>query len=155
MTPSERFLRTFLRVIGTTSLMALPCSMIPYSWMNAIHQRLGMGELPSQPIVGYLARSTCLFYALLGGLLWTLSFDLRRYRPVLCYTGAAVMGFGLLLWEIDFSEGLPLWWSGAEGPINIAFGAIILIISRSGSRQCPDVPTGRSGRHAVGKDGDG
>ena len=31
--------------------------MVPYSWMDAIHQGLGMGKLPDAPIVGYLVRS--------------------------------------------------------------------------------------------------
>jgi hypothetical protein len=47
----------------------------PYSWMNAIHQWLGLGVLPDAPVAGYLARSTSAFYAMLGGLLWVLLFD--------------------------------------------------------------------------------
>ena len=137
MTQRDRFLRVFLRIVGSTSLLALPCAMMPYSWMNAIHQHLGLGGLPPEPIVGYLARSTSLFYAMLGGLFWVLSFDVQRYRPVLCYVGAAVMAFGLLLWGIDFSEGMPLWWSVAEGPITVAFGAIILILSLISHRPTP------------------
>jgi hypothetical protein len=129
MTGQERFLRFFLRIIGTAGLLALPCALMPYSWMNAIHRELGMGQLPGEPIVGYLARSTSLFYALLGGLLWVLSLDLHRYRIVLCYLGAAIILFGLLLWGIDLREGMPRWWSLTEGPLNVAFAAVILIYS--------------------------
>ncbi len=129
MTKQERFLRLLLRIVGSAALLAVFAVLMPYSWMNAIHQGLGMGELPSEPIVGYLARSTSAFYALLGGLLWVLSYDLHRQRIVLCYLGVAIILFGLILCAVDFLEGLPLWWTLGEGTFNAAFGIVILVLS--------------------------
>ncbi len=129
MTSRERFLQLFLRVIGTAALLALPCALMPFTWMDEIHRGLGMGQLPGGPIVGYLARSTSLFYALFGGLFWVLSFDLRQHRTVLCYLGTAMILFGMLLCGVDFLEGMPLWWSLGEGPFNVVFGATILNLS--------------------------
>jgi len=111
-------------------MLALIAVVMPYSWMNAIHNRLGMGELPPEPIVGYLARSTSAFYAMFGGLLWVVSFDLSRHRLVLFYLGVAVFLFGLILFAVDLLEGMPRWWSLTEGPINISFGLLILFLSR-------------------------
>ncbi|MBL7144475.1 MAG: hypothetical protein ISS76_09605 [Phycisphaerae bacterium] len=130
MTNHERFLKVFLRIIGTVALTALGAVAMPYSWMDAIHQGLGMGELPSEPIVGYLARSTSAFYAMLGGLMWVVSFNLYRHRLVLCYLGAAIIFFGAALLAIDIAEGLPLHWILFEGPLNTAFGIYILVVSR-------------------------
>ncbi len=130
-TASERFLRIMLRAIGSVSLLALPFVAVPYSWMNAIHAALGMGALPSEPVVGYLARSTSAFYALLGGLLWVVSFDLRRYRPVLCYLSVAVFLLGVLLLIVDWMEGMPLFWRLGEGPFVIAMGIGLSIMSRA------------------------
>ena len=87
-----------------------------------------MGELPGEPIVGYLARSASAFYALTGGLLWVVSFDLRRFRPVVCYLGVAFILIGLMLAAVDLGEGMPWWWCLVEGPVNIGFGAAILIL---------------------------
>lgn len=129
MTSQELLLRLLLRVVGSAALLAAPCALMPYSWMNAIHQGLGMGELPADPIVGYLASSTSAFYAALGGLLWVSSLDVRRHRLVLCYLGAAIMLFGLMLLGVDFIKGMPRWWSLAEGPFNIGFGFVILMLS--------------------------
>jgi hypothetical protein len=126
---SDRVLCFLLRYVGGVSTLALVAVFMPYSWMNATHRWLGMGELPSQPIVGYLARSLSLFYALLGGLLWVCSFDLRQHRAVLCYLGAAFVFFGVVLWGVDFVEGMPAWWKDFEGPIVIAFGTVILTLS--------------------------
>lgn len=129
MTNHELLLRLFLRIIGTTSLCAVFAVVMPYSWMHDIHQWLGLGPLPAEPIVGYLARSISAFYALLGGLLWTLSFAPRRHRPVLCYLGAAFVCFGLMVFGIDWVEGLPRFWRLGEGPIVVAFGIVILWLS--------------------------
>ena len=135
----ERFLRTFLRVLGTSALTASFFVCVPNAWMDAIHQQLGLGTLPNVPIVSYLTRSTSAFYALLGGLLWTLSFDLRRHRVVLRYLGVAIVAFGLVLFVVDWQAGLPLWWRLWEGPIDCAFGMVILRlssrISETGPRQ--------------------
>jgi hypothetical protein len=77
-------------------------------------------------VVGYLARSLSLFYALLGGLLVRLSFNPRRFRSVLMYLGAAFVVFGAVTWRVDFAEGLPPFWKYGEGPIDIFYGALIL-----------------------------
>lgn len=130
MTKHERYLQLFLRVIGGAALLALPCVALPYTWMDATHQWLGLGKLPADPIVGYLARSISAFYALLGGLLWTLSFDLRRHRFVLRYLGGAITFFGLILFAVDWLEGLPPFWALWEGPLDAAFGVIILYLTR-------------------------
>ena len=121
----EIFLRFVLRWIGTVSLLALVAVVMPYAWMDATHQWLRMGRLPDQPVVGYLARSVSAFYALLGGLLWMLSFDLPRHRPTLCFLGVAIMVFGAMLTGIDWSEGLPLFWRVWEGPWVMLTGAAI------------------------------
>ncbi|MHC4104697.1 MAG: hypothetical protein ACYSR9_07145, partial [Planctomycetota bacterium] len=90
---------------------------------------LGMGELPSEPIVGYLARSTSAFYAILGGLFWLVSFDLHRHKVVLCYLGIVIIIFGAALFIIDLLEGMPLSWSLTEGPFNLIFGVVIFVLS--------------------------
>lgn len=130
MTKQERLFKLVLRIIGSAALLALFAVVMPYSWMNAIHEWLGMGVLPSEPIVGYLARSTSAFYALLGGLMWVVSFDLQRYRTVLIYIGAGIIFFGAALFVIDMLEGMPLWWSIGEGSFNVAFGVVIFVLAR-------------------------
>jgi hypothetical protein len=126
---SERVLCVLLRYLGSVSLLAMVAVFIPYSWMDATHRWLGMGKLPSDPIVGYLARSLSLFYALLGALLWLCSFDLHRHRAVLCYLAAAFIFFGAVLWGIDYAEGMPAYWKHAEGPMVMVMGAILFTLS--------------------------
>ncbi len=103
---------------------------MPYSWMNAVHEFLGMGTLPDEPIVGYLARSTSAFYAALGAIAWVVSFDLRRYRPLVTGLGVAFLAFGAMLLAVDWIEGLPLWWKVVEGPLVMGFGVLTLSLLR-------------------------
>jgi hypothetical protein len=127
--PPERLLRFLLRYLGSVSLLALVAVFMPFTWMDATHRWLGMGPLPTGPIVGYLARSLSLFYALLGGLLWVCSFDPLRHRQVLCYLGAAFIFFGLVMWGVDVAEAMPGFWRNGEGPFVIIIGGIILALS--------------------------
>lgn len=129
-TNSEKILKLLLRSLGTTSLFALVFVVAPCSWLDSIHSLLGMGQLPDKPVVGYLARSTSALYAILGGLFWTVSFDLERHRLVLRYLGAAITLFGAALLVIDWSEGLPFLWKVWEGPFLMAFGLAIFVLSR-------------------------
>lgn len=136
MTRQDRLLRLFLRIIGTVSLLAVAAVVMPYSWMNAIHQWLGMGRLPDEPIVGYLARSTSAFYALFGGLLWIASTDLHRHRLVLRYLGMAITVFGGTLFAVDLLAPMPFYWSLCEGPIDMGFGVLILALSYRKQTKC-------------------
>ena len=130
MVTSQQILKSVLRLMGSSSLLALIFVAAPYTWMDSIHSMLGMGQLPDNPVVGYLARSTSAFYALLGGLLWVVSFDLGRHRRVLIYLGAAFTSLGVVLLVVDWREGMPPFWTIWEGPFVVVFGLVILFLSR-------------------------
>jgi hypothetical protein len=141
-TPSERILRFLLRYIGSASVLALAAVFMPYTWMDATHRWLGMGTLPTEPIVGYLARSLSLFYALLGGLLWLCSFHPHRHRSVLCYLGTAFIFFGIVMWGVDFVERMPGFWKHIEGPMVIVMGGVLLgLAARLGPEQLATPPS--------------
>ena len=127
---SEQVLKLVLRVMGSSSLLGLIFVVAPFGWMDSIHQGLGMGPLSDDPVVGYVARSTSALYALIGGLLWVVSFDPGRHRRVLIYLGAAVTVFGAALLVVDWVEGLPLAWKLWEGPFVMVFGLTMLFLSR-------------------------
>jgi hypothetical protein len=127
----DRFLILFLRGVGAVSGSAALCAVMPLRFMDAVHRTLGMGPLPGQPIVEYLARSTSAFYALLGALLWALSFDLDRYRPLVHKTGFGLIALGVLLLLTDIQIELPRFWQVAEGPIDTLFGIILVWAGRT------------------------
>ena len=122
---AEKLLRVILRVMGAASMLAIIAVVMPYAWMDTIHQTLEMGPLPDAPIVGYLARSTSAFYALTGGLLILVSHDLTRYRPLIPWIGRGVATMGIILLGVDWIEGMPAPWTFWEGPFVIAYGLLI------------------------------
>ena len=89
MTKSDRALVLLLRIVGVGALFALVAVFMPVSWMAATHRCLGLGEMPTGPVVEYLARSVSAFYALMGALCLVLTTDLERYRPLVRFLGLA------------------------------------------------------------------
>jgi len=137
MKSPERILVWLLRVSGAMTLTALGAVFMPYEWMNLIHQRLGMGELPHIPIVGYLTRSVSALYALHGALLIFVSLDVRRYLPVVRFLGVAGVVMGVLLFGLDRAVGMPVPWTNGEGPFVVAISVVILVLAGRVKTQTP------------------
>lgn len=128
-----------LRVLGGFALGAIPAIFLPYSWMNAIHDFMGLGELPNTPIVSYLARSLSLFYALFGAVTIFASFDLRRYRSLVTLLAVLSVIVGITLFGIDYCSEMPLHWTLLEGPFTIVVGIAILWLQRIAATTVSDL----------------
>ena len=126
MQSAEKVLAWLLRVAAFVTLTALIPVVMPHEWMDAIHRGLGLGELPRAPIVGYLTRSCSALYAYHGALVLFISFDVRRYLPVIRCLGWLSVGFGAVMIGIDWGVGLPRMWIVGEGPFLIALGAVVV-----------------------------
>ncbi len=126
----ERDLRIFLRVSGTISLLAIFAVFMPRSMMDAAARLLGLGSMPATPIFEYLARSESALYAIMGAMLWVLSFDIRRFRPLIVAYACFYLLFGVTMFGIDWRIGLPTWWIAIEGPIVVILGTATLVLLR-------------------------
>jgi hypothetical protein len=73
-------------------------------------------------VVEYLARSVSAFYALFGALCLAVASDLKRYRPVVRFLGAAFALLSMVLLGVDLAAGMPWWWSAPEGPGGVVCG---------------------------------
>ena len=123
-------LQLFLRVFAIAPMTAVFAAVLPIGVMDDIHQAIGLGKMPEGPIVEYLARSTSMFYAIHGALLWYLASDLRRYRDLFWFYLWISLAFALGLFLTDLSAGLPLRWTLAEGPFVAAFTGLIMVLFR-------------------------
>src|SRR5262249_51025651 len=133
MTKSDRALVILLRyLLGIPGLFALVAVVMPVSWMAATHRWLGLGEMPTGPVVEYLARSVSAFYALVGALCLAVAADLERYRPLVRFLGVAFALMSLVLLGVDLAAGMPWWWSASEGPGGVVFGALLFLLARPG-----------------------
>src|SRR5262249_25937500 len=103
---------------------------MPPHWMDVGHKWLGLGPIPQEPIVGYLARSASALYALHGAMVLFMSFDVERYAPLIRFMGLAALVHGAVILGIDFFEGLPALWRYGEGPAFAAARVAVLWLQR-------------------------
>src|SRR5215471_14893606 len=118
MTNADKALVLLLRIVGVPALFALVAVFMPSSWMAATHRWLGLGEMPTGPVVEYLARSVSAFYALMGALCLVLSL------------GVAFALMSVVLLGVDLAAGMPWWWTASEGPGGVVFGALLFVLAR-------------------------
>ena len=130
MTKADKVLVLLLRIVGVGALFALLAVFMPVSWMAATHRWLGLGEMPTAPVVEYLARSLSAFYAVFGALCLLVASDLGRYRPLVRFLGVAFALLGLVMLGVDVGAGMPWWWSAFEGPAGVGVGALMFYLAR-------------------------
>ena len=129
MPRADKVLVFLLRLVGVGSLLALVPVVMPFSWMVATHRWLGLGEMPTGPVVEYLARSLSAFYALVGALCLVVATDLERYRPLVRFLGVAFALMSVVLLDVDLAAGMPWWWTASEGPGGVVFGALLFVLA--------------------------
>ena len=131
MIRSEWLLKIVLRVTGVACLFATVAVFMPTCWMQCVHEWLGLGELPTQPVVVYLARSTSAFYAILGGLILIISSDIRKYSGIITYVAVIALVFSVVMLVIDVVIKLPMFWIVGEFLSAFPLGVIILVLQRN------------------------
>jgi hypothetical protein len=127
----RRLLVLLLRFAGGLTVTAFLAMLMPTDWMVSTHRALGLGELPRQPVVEYLARSASALYGFHGVLLLLVARDPVRHHSIVRFIGWMNIVFGALMVGIDGHAGLPWWWTVAEGPPIAAFGVVVLLLSRT------------------------
>ncbi len=129
-----------LRGLGAVNFAAAVAVIAPRSWLAGCHELLGLGPFPAAPIAGYLARTTSLWFASFGILLWFVSRDTPRYSQLIAFLGWAMAIQGVVVFAIDCSEGLPIWWIAIEGPTCLLLGISLLAFQKS-ERNSSEVST--------------
>ena len=124
----HRLLAGALRTIGVVDMTAVALPFLPDAWITACHAWLGLGPLPTEPIVGYLARSASVMYALHGLMVFYVSFDMPRYWSLIRLLAITAIIHGALMSLIDYRVGMPWWWSLLEGPCFAATGMAALVL---------------------------
>ena len=126
---AERWLVFLLRLVGGVCLLAVVSLWMPRNWIDAGHRWLGLGAFPAEPIAEYLARSVSLLCAFYGGLLIVLSFNVRRFNPLIRYQASAVMLLAACGVVVGHWAGLPWWFAGADAVACWAYGFPMLVLT--------------------------
>jgi hypothetical protein len=127
----QKVLSWLLRVAGACEVLAFAAVIMPQSWMESTHAWLGMGKMVTGPVTIYMIRQASYTYGLHGIFLWILASDVQRYRPLVIFTGISFLLAGLVFFLIDYTSGLPLWWSISDALAVATFGASVLWLTRS------------------------
>jgi hypothetical protein len=128
---AERLLFRLLQFNAGILLLALPCALLPFAWMDSIHREaLGLGSLPDVPLTKYMARSLSLVYGMHGVVLLTVVLNWERCRPLVPLLAWMHVAFGFMMLAVDLDAGLPWWWCVSEGPGLIGYGLLVLAVCR-------------------------
>src|SRR5262245_40010187 len=76
----QRFQAWLLRLAGLAEILAFMAVVMPRSWMEIAHAWLGMGEMPSGPVVMFMIRQASFTYGMHGISLWVIASNVERFR---------------------------------------------------------------------------
>lgn len=117
-----------LRLAGSFEILAFIAVLLPRSWMEISHSWLGLGEMPGGPLTMFMIRQASYSYGMHGVSLWVLSINVNRFRPLVKLNGIAYLLAGPVFFVIDYSSGMPMWWTIADSLGCALMGAALLIL---------------------------
>ncbi|HET6889929.1 MAG TPA: hypothetical protein VFH31_02405 [Pyrinomonadaceae bacterium] len=130
MVSSERLQIWLLRLTGLTEILAFIAVVMPRSWMEISHEWLGLGEMPGGPIIMFMIRQASYAYGMHGISLFILASNITRFRPLIIFNGISFLLAGLVFFLIDYTYGMPLWWTLVDSLGCGFFGAAVLWLNR-------------------------
>ena len=118
-----------LRATAVLLLLAFVGAALPESWMKAVYERGVLGPWPGGALLVYLARVVSILYGFHGLLALYLSFDVRRYLPLIRFM--ALVGFLLapVMFAVVWTAGLPTVWAVSEPTSILLISALWYVAS--------------------------
>jgi hypothetical protein len=130
-----RLQRWLLRVAAIVQFTALPGVILPREAVEKLSWLMGLGQPPLVPLMIYMAGGCAYVSLAVGVLLWIISNDVVRYRPLVIMSGwISLIGGPGFLW-IDYQSGLPHWWTAMDSLSCLIIGAALLWVCRSRKRR--------------------
>lgn len=122
-----------LRLVGLIEVLAFVAVIMPRSWMEASHSWLGLGQMPEGSVLMFMIRQASYAYGMHGISLWILASDVKRFRPLLLLNGFSFLLAGPVFFIIDYTTGMPWWWTVADSLSCAFFGVALLWLTPKGS----------------------
>jgi hypothetical protein len=119
-----------LRLVASFELLAFIAVIMPRSWMETSHAWLGLGVMPAGSVLMFLIRQASYTYGMHGISLWLIASDVKRFRPLVLLNGISFLLAGPIFFIIDYTAGMPMWWTATDGPSCGLFGLAMLWLSR-------------------------
>ena len=115
-----------LRLTGAIEILAFVAVVMPQSWMETAHLWLEMGQMPDGPVVMFMIRQASYAYGMHGISLLILASDVDRFRPLIVFNGISFLLAALVFFLIDYSAGIPMWWTLVDTLGCLFFGGALL-----------------------------
>jgi hypothetical protein len=119
-----------MRLAGVVEILAFIAVVMPRSWMETSHTWLGLGEMPAAPVLMFMIRQASYTYGVHGISLLVLASNVERFRPLVILNGIAFLVAGPVFFLIDYTSGMPWWWTIADPLSCLTFGAALLLLNR-------------------------
>jgi len=126
---SQRAQAWLLRLAGAVEILAFFAVVMPQSWMETAHLWLDMGQMPDGSVVLFMIRQASYAYGMHGVSLWLLASDVERFRPLIILNGISFLLAGPVFFLIDYSAGMPMWWTVGDTVACLFFGIALLWLS--------------------------
>lgn len=103
--------KLLLRLTGAIEILAFIAVIMPRTWMEISHEWLGLGAMPPGAVLMFLIRQASYTYGMHGISLWVLALDVKRFRPLIILNGVAYLLASPVFVTIDYTAGMPVWWT--------------------------------------------
>jgi hypothetical protein len=123
-----------LRATAVLLLLALVGAAMPESWMKAVYEWGGLGPWPGGALLVYLARAVSILYGFYGLLALYLSFDVRRYLPLIRFMALVSFPVAPVMFLVIWTAGLPTVWAVGEPTSIVVISALWYVAARSAER---------------------
>jgi hypothetical protein len=118
-----------LRIAGACEILAFFAVIMPRSWMEISHAWLGMGEMPNGPVLMFMIRQASYTYGMHGVSLCVLASDVSRFRKLIILNGIAYSLACPIFFWIDYTTGMPWYWTLIDSLGCGFFGAGLLFLN--------------------------
>ena len=115
-----------LRLAGAVEILAFVAVVMPRSQMEAAHRWLGLGQMAGGSIIMFMIRQASYTYGMHGISLWVLATNVERFRPLVILNGIFYLLAAPIFFVIDYTSGMPLWWTLGDTFGCGFFGAALL-----------------------------
>ncbi len=126
----EKLQAWLLRITGATEILAFISVVMPRAWMESSHMWLGMGAMPDGPLIDFMIRQASYVYGMHGVSLWIIASNVKRFRSLVTFNGVAFLLAGPVFFLIDYTSGMPMWWTVSDSSFCFLFGVALLWLNR-------------------------
>ena len=135
----QRLLVWLLRLAGAVELLAFVAVVMPRSWMEISNTWLGLQKMPDAPLLMFMIRQASYTYGVHGLSLWLIASDVNRFHAFVVFNAVAFLLAAPVFFLIDFTSGMPWWWTASD-PVSCGLlGAALLFLSHKKAQKAQTI----------------